>query len=200
MTSRKPRAHALLALAALSTLAVAVAGTVVTAMLPSAALPDGAVPRAEAQRLRAQVFVTQAAIPRGLSEKALIGFGRGRQARTMSESSEAEIDQRKWLANMIVAFNAPPGDLEYHALFYDVTDGARNFVDDMAIYLNGRDQRTYVQRLNLQRPRFRPNRRYELVITVRRAEVGSTRFETRGEEPRRTGQVDFSVEDTRVRD
>lgn len=195
MTSRKPRAHALLALAALSTLMVAIAGTALTAMLP-----DGAIPHAEAQRLRAQVYVTQASIPRGLSEKALIGFGRGHQARTMSESSEAEIDQRKWLANMIVSFNAPPGDLEYHALFYDVTDGARNFVDDMAIYLNGRDQRTYVQRLNLQRPRFRPNRRYELVITVRRAEVGSTRFETRGEEPRRSGQVDFSVEDTRARD
>lgn len=191
MTSRKPRAHALVALAALSAVAFAIAG---------AFLPDGAVPHAEAQRLRAQVYVTQARIPRGLSEKALVGFARGHQARTMAESSEAEIAQRKWLGNMVVSFNAPPGDLEYHALFYDLTDGSRVFVDDMAIYLNGRDQRTYVQRLNLERPRFRPNRRYELVITVRRAEVGSTRFETRGEEPRRSGQVDFSVEDTRARD
>jgi hypothetical protein len=186
MSSRKPRVTALLALAAVSSI-VAVAMTAV-------------MPHAEAQRLRAQVYVTQAAIPRGLSEKALIGFGRGHQARAMNESSEAAIDDRHWLGNMIVAFNAPPGDLEYHALFYDVTDGARDFVDDMAIYLNGRDQRTYVQRLNLARPRFRPNRRYELVITVRRAEVGNTRFETRGEEPRRSGQVDFSVEDTRARD
>lgn len=186
MSTRKPRATALLALAASSALV--------------AALGAGLAPHAEAQRLRAQVYVTQAAIPRGLSEKALIGFARGHQARSMNETTEAEIESRHWLGNMVVSFNSAPGDLEYHALFYDLTDGARNFVDDMAIYLNGRDQRTYVQRLNLQRPRFRPNRRYELVITVRRAEVGSTRFDTRGEEPRRTGQVDFSVEDTRVRD
>ncbi|AKF04676.1 hypothetical protein [Sandaracinus amylolyticus] len=191
MTSRKPRAYALFALASLSAVTFALAGAV---------LPSSAVPHAEAQRLRATVYVTQAAIPRGLTEKALVGFARGHQARAMNESSEAEIEQRHWLANMVVQFNAPPGDLEYHALFYNVTDGARNFVDDMAIYLNGRDQRTYVQRLNLQRPRFQPNKRYELVITVRRAEVGNTRFETRGEEPRRSGQVDFSVEDTRVRE
>ena len=158
------------------------------------------VPHAEAQRLRAQVYVTQGAIPRSLSEKALIGFARGHQARTLTETTEANLADRHWLANMVVSFNTPPGDLEYHALFYDVQDGPRTFVDDMAIYLNGRDQRTYVQRLNLARPRFRPNRRFELSITVRHAEVGTTRFETRGEEPRRTGQVDFSVEDTRVRD
>lgn len=191
MSSRKPRTTSLLALAAFSAIA---------AVSLASLLPQGLVSRAEAQRLRAQVYVTQAAIPRGLSEKALIGFGRGHQARAMNESSEATIEDRKWLGNMVVSFNAPPGDLEYHALFYDVTDGARTFVDDMAIYLNGRDQRTYVQRLNLARPRFRPNRRYELVITVRRAEVGRTRFDTRGEEPRRSGQVDFSVEDTRARE
>jgi hypothetical protein len=188
---RPPRAPALLALAAVSALTFAAL---------SAAAPDAALPHADAQALRAQVFVTQAAIPRGLTEKALVGFARSHAARTMAETDEADLTTRRWLANMVVSFNVPPGDLEYHALFYDVTDGGRNFVDDMAIYLNGRDQRTYVQRLNLARPRFRPNRRMELVITVRRAEVGSTRFETRGEEPRRTGQFDFSVDDTRVRD
>jgi hypothetical protein len=152
------------------------------------------IPHAEAQRLRATVFVTQSNIPRGLSEKALVGFARGHQARALAETSEADISTRRWLANMIVSFNAAPGDLEYHALFYDVNDGPRQFVDDMAIYLNGRDERTYVQRLTLARPRFRPNRRYELSITVRHAEAGTQRFETRGEEIRHTGQVDFSDE------
>lgn len=186
MTFRKPRAAALLALATLSmTFAIATAAY---------APPVGA------QRLRATIHVTQANIPRGLSEKALIGFARGHSSRALNESSEPEIANRRWMANMVVAFTAPPGDLEYHALFYDVTDGAREFVDDMAIYVGDRDQRTYVQRLNLARPRFRPNRRYQLVVTVRRAEVGNMNFETRGEEPRRSGQVDFSVEDTRARD
>lgn len=159
-------------------------------------------PRADAQRgrLRASLFVTQASIPRGLSEKALLGFARGHQSRTLNESSEPEIENRRWLANLVAQFSAPPGDLEYHALFYDQTEGARQFVDDMAIYVHDRDQRTYVQRLNLARPRFRPNRRYQLVVTVRQQEVGNTTFDTRGEEPRRSGQVDFSEADTRVRD
>ncbi|MFO0683454.1 MAG: hypothetical protein U0234_15460 [Sandaracinus sp.] len=158
------------------------------------------VPEAGAQRLRATVFVTQASIPRGLTEKALIGFARGHQARQMQETTETELAQRHWLGNMVVQFNSPPGDLEYHALFYDITDGTRNFIDDMAIYVHDRDQRTYVQRLNLARPRFRPNRRLEMVVTVAHAEVGNTRLELRGEEERRSGQVDFSEADTHAAD
>jgi hypothetical protein len=184
--SQKPRPVTLVALVAASAL-VAMALVFVR-------------PHAEAQRLRAQVFVTQATIPRGLTEKALIAFARSHQARFLVETNEPEIERRTWRGNLITAFNAPPGDLEYHALFYDITNGARTFVDDMAIYLSGRDQQTYVQRIQLARPRFRPNQRYEVVITVRHAEVGSTRFETRGEEPRRTGQVDFTEEEARARD
>lgn len=180
MTFRKHRVTALLALAAISAMITVALGAVV--------------PPAEAQRLRVNIYVTQASIPRGLGEKALIGFARGHSARALNESTDAAIPDRHWLANMVAAFSGPPGDLEYHALFYDVTNGTRDFVDDMAIYVGDRDQRTYVQRLNLARPRFRPNRRYELVITVRRAEAGTTRFETRGEEIQRSGQVDFSDE------
>jgi len=160
------------------------------------ALAASFVPHATAQRLHATVFVTQAVIPRGLTEKALVGFARGHQARIMSESTETDLSQRHWAGNMVVQFNTPPGDLEYHALFYDVTDGTRNFIDDMAIYVHDRDQRTYVQRINLARPRFRPNRRLEMVVTVAHAEVGNTRIEIRGEEVHHSGQVDFSEADT----
>jgi hypothetical protein len=187
LASRTGRVRLLFALAALS-LALTAVGT-------------SLVPHAAAQRLRASVYVTQAAIPRGLTEKALIGFARGHQARIMQETTEADLTQRHWLGNMIVNFSTPPGDLEYHALFYDVTDGGtRNFINDMAIYIHDRSQRTYVQRINLARPQFRPNRRLELVVTVAHAEVGNVRLEVRGEEPRRDGQVDFSVEDTRAHD
>jgi hypothetical protein len=184
--TRTPRVSLLLALAAISSIVAVAIGAVA--------------PPVQAQRLRVNVYVTQAAIPRGLSEKALIGFARGHQARALNETTEADIASRHWLANMVAAFSGPPGDLEYHAIFYDVTNSTRDFVDDMAIYVNDRDQRTYVQRLNLARPRFQPDKRYELVITVRHAEVGSTRFETRGEQIRHSGQVDFSVEDTRTRE
>ena len=109
----------------------------------------------------------------------------------LTETTEEDLAARHWPGNLIVQFNAAPDDLEFHALYYDIEDGPRNFIDDMAIYVHDDSQRTYVQRINLERPRFRPNRRMEMVVTVRHEEVGTLRFETRGEEPRRSGMVDF---------
>jgi hypothetical protein len=100
----------------------------------------------------------------------------------------------------VIQFSAPIDDLEYHALYYDITDGARDFIDDMAINVHDRTQRTFVQRITLPRPRFRPNRQLEMVVTVRRAEAGRVRFNLLGEEEQRSGVVTFSDEDTRVRD
>ncbi len=98
---------------------------------------------------------------------------------------------------MITAFNRPPGDLEFHVLFYDIEDGARRFISDMSTFVNDRSQKTFVQRLRLERgdgrhDGFQPNRRMELVVTVRRREVGRKRFALIGEEIARTGRVDFS--------
>lgn len=151
---------------------------------------------ADAQpRLRAQIYLTQAQIPRNLSERALIGFARGHAARNMNETTSEAIPQRKWLGDLVIAFNAPPGDLEFHVLFYDLTDGARRFVDDMSTYVNDRSQRTYVQRVRLDRPKFKPNRRMELVVTVRREEVGRATFNMIGAEVQRSGTVSFGPDD-----
>ena len=159
-------------------------------------------PDASAQRgrLRAQVYLTQQRVPGGLTERGLIGFGRRSNARILNETTEPQLNQRKWLANLIMQFNQPPGDLEFHVLFYDVEDGPRRFVEDMSTFVNDRSQRTYVQPIRLPRPRFRPNRRYEMVVTVRRAEVATKAFGLAGEEVRRSGFVGFTDEDTRVRD
>jgi|GEM_PF-880417 len=151
------------------------------------------------RRLRAQIYLTQAQIPRNLSERALIGFARGHNARRLQETTSEPIPQRKWLGDLVIAFAAPPGDLEFHVLFYDLTDGARRFVDDMSTYVNDRTQRTYVQRIRLERPKFKPNRRMELVVTVRREEVGRATFDMEGAEVQRSGTVSFSDDDTRRR-
>lgn len=170
-------------------------------VLAFVALTAWSVPSANAQRrLHADIFLTQAQVPRGLSQRALIGFARGHVARRLLETTAEPIPQRKWLANMVVSFSAPIGDLEFHTIFYDVTGGSRTSVDDMSTYLNDRTQTTYLQRLQLARPRFRPNRRIELVVTVRHEEVGRATFDTIGEEPRRDGQVDFSDQEARQRD
>ena len=144
------------------------------------------------RRLRATLFITQNSVPRDLSESGLLRWARGHDTKILNETTAEEIPARHWPGNLIISFNSPPSDLEFHALFYDIEDGPRNLIDDMSIYVGDPDQETYVQRINLERPRFRPNRRMEMVVTVSHSEVGSLRFETRGEEPRRDGMVDFS--------
>ena len=72
----------------------------------------------------------------------------------------------------------------------------------MSTFVNDRAQKTFVQRINLDRGHtrhegFQPNRRMELVVTVRRAEVGRHEFDLIGEEIRRTGEVSFSDEEAR---
>jgi hypothetical protein len=158
--------------------------------------------QAEGQRgLRAQVFLTQNRIPRGLSERGLLRFARGHNSRRLRETSDRPIPERQWRAEMIIAFNRPPGDLEFHALFYDVEGGARRFVQDMSTFVNDRSQKTFLQRLRLDRGQgrhdgFQPNRRMEMVVTVRRQEVARRNFELLGEEIRRSGQVTFSEDET----
>lgn len=141
--------------------------------------------------LKASIFLTQAQIPNRLSEKALVGFVRGHKSSRLQENTGVPLADRVWTANMVVQFNAPPGDLEFSVLFYDVHDGPRRFVEDLSTYVNDRSQKTYLQRVNLPRKRFKPNRNMELVVVVRREEVGKLKFAMIGEEERRSGQVAF---------
>ena len=151
---------------------------------------------AEAGSLKAQAFLTQAKIPGGLTEKGLIGFARGNSQKFLRETTDAEVKSRKWKANLVVAFSRPIDDMEFNVLFYDVQDGPRRFVEDMSTMLNHRNEKTFVQPLTLSRPTFKPNREMELVVTVKREEVGKLRFAVTGEEIKRSGEVSFSDEET----
>lgn len=156
-----------------------------------------AAPAADAQRgrLRATIYLTQHRIPARLTERALIGFARSHNARILRESTDAQLNDRNWIARLIVNFSAPPNDTEFHVLYYDIHDGPRRFVADMTTFVADRTMRTYEQGIRLERPRFRPNRNMELVITVRREEVGKLRFAVEGEEQRHSGTVDFTGEE-----
>jgi hypothetical protein len=155
--------------------------------LASALLP----PLAEAARLKAQVFLVQARIPKDVSERGLLSFAQRNRMRLLREEREAEVKKRKWKAEMIVSFNRPVDDLEFQVLFYDIHDGPRRFVDDLATFVNDRKQKTFVQKVSLPRPRFKPNRNMELVVTVKRQEVGRLKFGVVGEEIQRSGEVSF---------
>jgi len=149
-------------------------------------------PAAEAAGLKAQVFLVQATVPRTLTEKALLGFAKKNNNKLLREETSEEVKKRKWSAQMIIAFNKPVDDLEFQVLFYDVHDGPRRFVNDMATFVNDKKQKTFVQKITLPRPSFKPNRNMELVVTVRRQEVGRREFGLVGEEIKRSGTVDFS--------
>ena len=163
-------------------------GGLLAGLLSAIALPLQVV---EAGALKANVFLTQNKIPGGLSEAGLLSFVRSHKSARLRESSDANLDERKFMAEMVTQFSAPPGDLEFHVLFYDVHDGARRFVEDMSTFIDDRKQKVFLQRVKLPRPRFKPNRRMELVVTVKRAEVGSLKFITEGEEKRNSGVVSF---------
>jgi len=151
----------------------------------------------EAQgRLRARIYLTQNRIPRSLTERGLIRFARGHNARRLREVTDRPIPEREWKAEMVTSFNRSVGDTEFQVLFYDIEDGPRRFLGPpLATFVNDRTQRTFVQRIRMRRPQFKPNRRMEMVITVRRQEVGRTRFEVIGERIRHSGEVTFSEED-----
>lgn len=165
--------------------------------LVGAALPTIAAlaPSVEAASLKANVFLVQAAVPRSGTEKALLGFARKNNARLLREATDAAVKERKWNASLIVAFNQPVGDSEFTVLFYDIHDGPRRFVNDMATFVDDKKQKTFVQKVVLPRPTFKPNRNMELVVTVHRAEVGRHKFGLVGEEIKRSGTVDFSDSD-----
>lgn len=170
--------------------------------LTVAALLLAAPTPAEGQRgLTARVFLTQRQLPKQGSEAGLLGFLRRNSTKRLSESTEATLNERKWTAEMITSFSRPVDDLEFHVALYDITDGNEgHFLEDMSTYVNDRSQKTFVTRLRLRRPRFRPNRRMEGRVVVRRQQVGAFRFELIGEEEQRSGRVDFSDEDTRAPD
>jgi len=149
-------------------------------------------PVAEAGSLKAQVYIVQTPIPNKLTEKALIGFARAHANKILRETNDADLKARKWKGEMVVSFNAPVGDMEFQVLFYDVHDGPRRFVDDMATMVNDKSQKTFVQKITLARPQFKPNRNMEMVVTVKRAEVGRMKFGVVGEEAKRSGEVTFS--------
>ncbi len=156
-------------------------------------------PQAEAAgRLRAKVFLTQAKLPKKLTERKLISFARSRSTRRLRETQDEKLKDRSWKANMVISFNRPPNDLEYQVLFYDVHDGPRRLVEDMSTFVSDRTQKTYVQKISLDRPRFKPNRNMELVVVVRRQEVGRLEFGVLGQAVKRSGTVTFSDEEAKL--
>ncbi len=180
MTMNLPKPKALLCLVSVLALAGAIAP------LGEEAAAQGG--------LRAQVWLVQGRIPRLPSAQSLLGYARSHNARRLTETSEPQLRDRKWLGSLVTKFSRPLGDVQFTVLFYDVEEERRITGQPMDVFVNRRDETVFVQRFQLERRWFRPNRKMELVVTVRRQEVGKARFELLGEVPRNSGVVDFTQE------
>ncbi|MCA9601495.1 MAG: hypothetical protein R3A78_11420 [Polyangiales bacterium] len=175
-----------------------VAAILVSMFLAAVAVVGGPGRAAARGGLRADIFLTQQKIPKNLNERGLIGFARSHASKILREdTSNAKLEERFWKAEMVVAFSQPPGDLQYTVVFYDIHDGGRRFVSNMDSFISNRSQRTFLQKIKLPRPEFKPNRRMELVVTVKRQEMGTRKFDLAGEEPKRTGVVNIGDDDAK---
>ena len=151
-----------------------------------------------ASGLRARIFLTQKGIPRSLSEAGVIRFAAGNKATRLRETPDGTIEDRQWRANLVVNFNRPVGDSEFEVLFYDIQTAERKFIAPaMTVFVNDRNQRTIVHKLRLNRPQFEPNRRLEMLVTVRRQEVGRYRFQILGDRVQHSGEVTFTDDEAR---
>lgn len=154
---------------------------------------------AVAQGVGAQLFVLQTPVPREM-KGSMLTFAKKNKVRQMMESKDAAVADRAWRGSLVMAFGAPPQDSEVNILFYDVQDGSRRYVEGMNSFLQAsRKEKIFVQPLDLKRSRFNPNRRMEIVVTLRKQEVGSVKVDLIGERVKRDGKVDFSEEETRQR-
>ena len=151
-----------------------------------------------ASGLQARIYLTQKGVPRSLSESGVIRFAQSNKATRLRESADAPIEDRQWRATLVARFNQPVGDSEFEVLFYDIQTAERKFIAPaMTVFVNDRNQRTIVHKLRLRRPQFEPNRRLEMVVTVRRQEVGRYRFQILGDRVQHSGVVTFTDDEAR---
>jgi hypothetical protein len=136
---------------------------------------------AEAVMLKAKITMTQEKIPRKISEKELIAFVKKHQTKRLEETKESNVKERMWKADVLILFNYPIDALEFDLVFYDIQKGVRIMVERRSTLLNKRDQKTYLERIKLRRPQYKPNRKMELTVEVKRAEVGRFKFTIAGE-------------------
>lgn len=152
---------------------------------------------ANAQSLpRATVYVVGGTVPHSIaSASGLLSYARSHRARQLQESTAEPMNERHWYADVVVQFSRPLTERSFTILVNDVTDGTPSLVGGPVDSMVGRDQTVIVQNIRIDRPRARPNRDVQVVVTVHRTEVGRANVRLVGEVPRSSGSLDFTQAD-----
>jgi hypothetical protein len=156
-----------------------------------------AVPAALAEvagRYAGQVIIFDARPPsRWANDSIFHSFVRAHRTNRVEADAEGN-----WHIEYMAFFRRPVDDREVQVLFYDVHDSAERYITSYSLYLSDRSQRVVGGSADLDRRDFRPNRYHRIVVTSRQQTIATLdRFALIGEEPQRSGRVDFTLEETR---
>ncbi len=106
----------------------------------------------------------------------------------------------KWQIEYMAFFRRPVGDREVQVRFFDANDSSGRYITSYTLYLGDPRDRIVGGSARLEQPDFRPNRYYKISVASRGKVIARhKRFALTGDEPERSGEVNFSIEDTRGR-
>ena len=104
-----------------------------------------------------------------------------------------ENDDGEWRFEYMAFFRRPVGDREVTIRFYDAEDRNGRYLASYTLYLNDPRDRIVGGRATLEQPDFQPNHYYKISVANRgRTLARLTKFAITGEEPERSGEVDFT--------
>lgn len=110
--------------------------------------------------------------------------------------SVTEDENKVWNVEYMAFFRRPVGDREVTTRFYDAMDRSGRYLTSYTLYLNDPRQRVVGGKVRLERPDFRPNKYYKITVTSRgRTLAQLNKFALIGEEPERSGVVDFTEDE-----
>jgi len=155
--------------------------------------------QAQASRGGAEVIITQAKLPdapeAGKKGKSfnLLAFAKQHRATFLSETQEADLKSRKWVARLVVGFARPPAEPEMNLVYYDVQGGQKNYLTSQTLFLRGsQTEKSFLNTIKLYRDDFPPNHKIEMIVTMGQTEVGRTTFTPKGVMPKRNNNIDFT--------
>jgi hypothetical protein len=113
-------------------------------------------------------------------------------------NSVDENDEGEWRVEYMAFFRRAVNDREVTVRFYNAGDASGRYLTSYTLYLNDLRQRIVGGNVTLERPDFQPNRYYKITVANRGKTLAQlTKFALTGQEVKRSGEVNFSVEDTR---
>jgi hypothetical protein len=163
--------------------------------LVAAALLVAAVATAEvANSYAGQVILFSKRPPtRWNNDSVFHAFVRANRINTVQDN-----DRGNWRIEYMAFFKRPVGDREVSVRFFDANDTTGRYITAYELYLDDPRQRIAGGAVDLERPEFQPNRYYRIVVASKGKTLAQlTKFALVGKEAERSGEVNFSVEDTR---